>query len=81
MPFEITSGEPEKRDILLREFVRGLTEMSNMFLDGIGHEAVADTLISGGVEALRKRYGVEVAAERLRAAADAVERANPETEQ
>ena len=60
---------------LLNEFVRGMTEMVNIFLKGdLEPHYVADALLSGSAEIIRKQHGAALAADMLRNCADIVER-------
>ena len=68
--------DDDQQDALLRAFAEGLTQLCGLFGE-LDRELMADALVSGGVEILRRRDGVQVAADRLREAADVVELKNP----
>jgi hypothetical protein len=76
---EITESDDDITQTKLREeYIRGLVEMTNLFVARSGMEAdlAADALMTGACEILLRRYGAALAAEMLRGAAGVVEREN-----
>jgi hypothetical protein len=72
------TDEPTETEVtVLHAFIRAMTDLTNTCRTEVPLEVLADALISGGVETLRKLYGPQVAAERLREAADLIEVRNP----
>jgi hypothetical protein len=63
---------------VLEQYCHALTELTNMCATEVRPELLADALLSGGIEMLRKKYGAKVAVERVRQAARAVVERNPE---
>jgi hypothetical protein len=62
---------------VLHKYIEALTEMTNTCRAEVPAEILADALISGGVEILRKMHGAKIAAARLRQTADVVEQRHP----
>ncbi len=63
---------------VLHTYIEGLTRVTNQALLETRPELLADALLSGAAEILRKRYGAEMAAARLRRAAKAIVEQNRE---
>ena len=77
--FEITHSDDDMQDLLMREYVGLLVEVTNAFVVKLHMEpeVAADCLLSGTVEILRKRHGAAVAAEKLQDAAEVVLERHP----
>ena len=67
----------ETERAVLHGFIQGIVKLTNIAGMHVRMEELADALISGGVEMLRKIHGTPIAAERLRQVAAVIEAEHP----
>jgi hypothetical protein len=71
--------EPSEAErTVLHAFIRAMTDVTNTCRTEVPLEVLADAMLSGAAEILRKLHGAPIAAERIRQVAAEIERRYPE---